>query len=170
MGAWVWIVVAVAAIAAVTIPWLRRRRQREPGLPKPIPPVTIVAVQPDVEAEVRRARRSVHIRPLGDLARIRYRTQWTKVQRRFADVPEAAVVDADELITEVLHECGYPVEDFDRRDELVPIEHSDVVHNYRTAHRICLKARKGETGSTEELDTAAQSYAALFETLVVARR
>ena len=170
MGAWVWIVVAVAALAAVAIPWLRRRQQRDPGLPKPIPPVKIVAVEPDVKAEVRRARRSLHIRPLGDLARIRYRTQWTKVQRRFADVPEAAVVDADELITEVLHECGYPVEDFDGRDELVSLDHSDVVHNYRTAHRICLKTRKGETGTTEELDTAAQSYAALFETLVVAGR
>ena len=170
MGAWVWLVVAVAAAAAVAIPWLRRRQQRDPGLPRPIPPVQVVAVEPDVRAEVRRARRSLHIRPLGDLARIRYRTQWTKVQRRFADVPEAAVVDADELITEVLHECGYPVEDFDGRDELVSLEHSDVVHNYRTAHRICLKTRKGETGTTQELDTAAQSYAALFETLVVAGR
>ena len=168
MGAWVWIVVAVAVLAAVTVPWWRHRRQRDPGLPKPIPPVTVVPVAPEPVAPPRRP--PLHIRPLGDLARQHYRTQWTRVQRRFADVPEVAVVDADELITEVLYECGYPVHDLDGHDELAAIEHSDVVHNYRTAHRICLKARKGETETTEELDTAAQSYAALFETLVVAGR
>jgi hypothetical protein len=169
MGAWVWIVIGVAVLAAVAIPAVRRwGQQRDPGVPKPIPPVDIVQVpsEEDDPTENGRAPDELHIRPLGTLARVRYTTQWSHLEQRFADVPEAAVADADELITEVLQECGFPVDDFDAKADLVSIEHPDVVHNYRTAHWICIKTLDGQGGSAEELETAARSYRALFDELV----
>jgi hypothetical protein len=164
MGAWPWIVIAAAVLAAAAIPTLLARRHRHPGVPIAIPPVQVITAPRRADADSRSA--DLHIRALGALARVRYRVQWSKLQRRLAEVPEAAVVDADELITEVLHECGYPVEDFDAHAHLVSLEHPDVVHNYRTAHWICVKAIDGEGGSPEELRTAARSYGALFEELV----
>jgi hypothetical protein len=167
MGVWVWIVIAVAVLAAVAIPAVRRWRQRQvPGVPKPIPPVEVVEVPSDDPPDGDGTSDDLHIRPLGTLARVRYTTQWSVLQPRFDDVPEAAVADADELITEVLHECGYPVDDFDAKADRVSIEHPSVVHNYRTAHWICVKTLDGQGGSAEELQTAARSYRALFEELV----
>lgn len=165
MGVWAWIVIAAAVLCAAAIPALMARRHRHrPGVPIAIPPVQVITAPRPAEADRRSAK--PHIRALGALARVRYRAQWSNVERRLAEVPEVAVVDADELITEVMHECGYPVEDFDAHADVVSLEHPDVVHNYRTAHWICVKTIDGKGGSAEELQTAARSYGALFETLV----
>jgi hypothetical protein len=163
MDLWVWIAIVAAGIVAVTVPAIRTRlRNRGPGLPGPID--AAIADTPVPEADDAAVPEDVHIRALGPIARARYRVQWSDVQRRFRHVPRAAVVDADELITEVMHECGYPVEEFDTRTD-VSLEHPDVVHNYRTAHRICIKTVDGN-GTREELQTAVRSYHALFEELV----
>jgi hypothetical protein len=37
------------------------------------------------------------------------------VQTAFVDTPSGAVDDADRLVTQVLRERGYPIDDFDQR-------------------------------------------------------
>ena len=76
-----------------------------------------------------------------------------------------AVADADDLLTQVMRERGYPVEDFESKSRLVSVDHPDVVENYRKGHGIYLKTVQG-SASTEDLRQAVVSYRALFEELV----
>ena len=65
------------------------------------------------------------------------------MQAGFVDRPQVAVADADRLITDLIRERGYPVDDFDTRSELVSVDHPDVVENYRTAHGIAVRTDRG---------------------------
>jgi hypothetical protein len=103
--------------------------------------------------------------PLTEAARQRYAAQWAELQGRFVDRPVVAVVDADELVAQVMRDRGYPVDDFDSQSELISVDHPDVVQNYRTGHTIFRKTTTGEA-STEELRQAVVSYRALFEELL----
>jgi len=105
------------------------------------------------------------LRPLSDASRQRYSQQWQDMQSGFVDRPQVAVADADRLITDLMRERGYPVDDFDTRSELVSVDHPDVVQNYRTAHGIAQRTVEGRT-STEDLRQAVISYRALFEEML----
>ena len=53
------------------------------------------------------------------------------------------------LVTQVMRDRGYPVDDdFQQRAADVSVEHPVVVDNYRAAHAISGRARRGQT-STE---------------------
>jgi hypothetical protein len=111
-------------------------------------------------------RDKLDIRPLTEAARQRYAVQWAELQSRFVDRPVVAVVDADELVTQVMRDRGYPVDDFESQADLVSVDHPDVVvQNYRTGHAIHAKTTTGEA-STEDLRQAVVSYRALFEELL----
>jgi hypothetical protein len=119
------------------------------------------------ELREREARHDeLDLRPISDAARQRYTQQWQEMQSDFVDRPQVAVADADRLITDLMRERGYPVDDFDIRSELVSVDHPDVVENYRTAHRIAVRTVEGRT-STEDLRQAVISYRALFEEMLV---
>jgi hypothetical protein len=60
---------------------------------------------------------------------------------------------------------GYPVGDFEQRAADVSVDHPHVVQNYRTAHDIAVRERRGEA-STEDLRKAMVHYRALFEDLL----
>jgi hypothetical protein len=60
---------------------------------------------------------------------------------------------------------GYPVGDFEQRAADVSVDHAHVVQNYRTAHDIAVRERRGEA-STEDLRKAMVHYRALFEDLL----
>ena len=107
----------------------------------------------------------LELKPLSDAARERYEEQWSSLQSGFVDRPQIAVADADSLLTEVMRERGYPVDDFDAKSRLVSVDHPDVVENYRKGHNIYVKTVEG-TASTEDLRLAVISYRALFEDLV----
>ena len=81
------------------------------------------------------------------------------------DRPQVAVADADSLVTDVMRERGYPIDDFDAKSRLVSVDHPDVVENYRRGHSIYIKTVEGKA-STEDLRQAVISYRALFEDLV----
>ena len=49
-------------------------------------------------------------------------------------MPQVALVEADALITLVMRDRGYPVDDFESQSKLVSVDHPDVVQNYRTGH------------------------------------
>jgi hypothetical protein len=116
------------------------------------------------EREERHDELDLH--PLSDASRQRYTQQWQEMQSGFVDRPQVAVADADRLITDLMRERGYPVDDFDTRSELVSVDHPDVVENYRTAHGIAQRTVEGRT-STEDLRQAVISYRALFEEMLV---
>jgi hypothetical protein len=107
----------------------------------------------------------VDLQPLSDEARQRYEEKWNLLQFRFVDRPQVALADADALLTEVMRDRGYPVDDFDSKSRLVSVDHPNVVANYRTGHDIFIKTVEGRA-TTEDLRQAVISYRALFDDLV----
>jgi hypothetical protein len=96
---------------------------------------------------------ALDIRKLGATTRERFITQWQTVQSRFLDHPEAAVTEADDLITALLESLGYPKDTFDQRAADVSVTHPRMMENYRAAHAIAVLPYRAEE-STEKLRTA----------------
>ena len=115
--------------------------------------------------ERQRHREELDIRPLPEAARSRYADRWSVVQERFVDAPEAAVEEADRLVTEVMRERGYPVDDFEQRAADISVDHPDVVEHYRSGQQVAVRSRTGGA-DTEELREAFVHYRALFEALL----
>ena len=72
---------------------------------------------------------------------------------------------ADELLSEVMAACGYPVGNFDQRAADLSVDHPVVVQNYRAARDIAVRHARGEA-NTEDLRQAMIHYRALFDDLV----
>jgi hypothetical protein len=117
-------------------------------------------------AAVADKRDSLEVRDLEPRQRAQFVEQWELVQARFVDEPAAAVDGAELLITTVMHERGYPVEDFDERADLVAVDHPDVVEHYRAAHASHQAHRSSGELDTEDLRQAFVHYRALFDSLV----
>ena len=88
-------------------------------------------------------------------ARQRYARQWETVQSQFVDSPPTAITAADGLVSAVMADRGYPIDDFDQRAADVSVDHPAVVENYRQAHEISMRSARGEA-TTEELRQAMQ--------------
>jgi hypothetical protein len=87
------------------------------------------------------------------------------VQARFVDRPSDAVREADVLVTKVMQERGYPVENFEQRSSDISVDHPHVVDNYRAAHGISMADQQGKA-STEDLRQAMVHYRSLFDELL----
>jgi hypothetical protein len=170
----VWVLVAVLVIAlivaGVVITRQRRSQQLQQGFgPEYERTVEETGDRRAAESELRereKRREEFDIRELDEGARERYSERWQGVQREFVDEPSGAVGDAHRLVTEVMRERGYPVDDdFDRRAADLSVDHPVVVDNYRSAHDISRRAERGET-STEDLRQAIVHYRALFDELL----
>jgi hypothetical protein len=175
MDAWIWIVIAVVVVlivvAVVAAAASRRRRHHLQERFGSEYDRTVDGADRRRQAEQdlrdREARHDqLELRPLSDASRQRYSQQWQEMQSGFVDRPQVAVADADRLITDLMRERGYPVDDFETRSDLVSVDHPDVVENYRTAHGIALRTIDGRT-TTEDLRQAVVSYRALFEEMLV---
>ncbi len=105
------------------------------------------------------------VQPLTSEDQARFEDSWARVQARFVDSPAGAVVEADQLLQEVMSTRGYPLSDFEQRAADISVDHPVVVENYRTAHEIALRQMKGEAG-TEDLRLAMIHYRTLFGELV----
>jgi hypothetical protein len=174
MPSWVWVVIALAAVAVLAIVvWQALARRRTGQLQAQFGPeydrtVGTAESKREAEAELQareERRRELEIRPLPSAARYRYLEAWQGVQSQFVDDPSAAVARADELIQSVMSERGYPVEDFEQRAADVSVDHPQVVENYREGHRLAQSSANG-SGSTEDLRQAMRRYRALFDELV----
>lgn len=106
-----------------------------------------------------------HVRPLAPGDRARFLESWHRVQSRFVDGPAGAVMEADQLLADVMSTRGYPVSDFEQRAADISVDHPLVMENYRTAHEIALRQTKGQA-NTEDLRQAMIHYRTLFEELV----
>ena len=147
MDTWIWIVIAAAVVvvvALVVMAMLRKRRRTHlQGRFGSEYDRTVDDSRnrrtAERELREREAKRDeLQLRPLSEVSRQRYSQQWTDMQSSFVDRPQVAVADADRLITDLMRERGYPVDDFDTRSELVSVDHPEVVQNYRRArHKSC---------------------------------
>jgi hypothetical protein len=176
MDTWVWIVLAVVAVAIVAFAVYaagasRRRTRLQEGFgPEYDRVVAEAPSRREAEAELleRQERHDeLELRPLSSESRGRYVRDWEAAQARFVDDPDGAIGDADALIQGVMRERGYPVEDFDQRAADLSVEHGDVIENYRAAHAISRRSVHGEA-STEDQRQAFVHYRALFAELVEA--
>lgn len=170
----VWVLVAVVVVLLVVVGVLAGPQLRSRRLKKGFGPEydRVVAERGDQGAgerellERRQRHEQLEIRPLEPSAREKYLQEWGTTQRRFVDEPAVAVEEASVLVTQVMRDRGYPVDDdFQQRAADVSVEHPGVVDNYRAAHAISGRASRGQA-STEELRQALVHFRALFDDLL----
>lgn len=119
------------------------------------------------EHELRRREKRVaamQIRPLRDDEKELFAMRWRKVQSFFVDNPGAAIAQADDLLAQLMQSRGYPERNFDQRMADLSVHHGEMVTDYRAAHMVAQRHRKGDAG-TEDLRQAMIHYRALFEDL-----
>ena len=175
MDAWIWIVIPIAVVAVVVIAWMVARNRRSRELREQFGPeydraLTEEGDRRHAEGELLdRVKRheELDIRPLPPASAQRYLGEWRDVQGRFVDAPEEALGQADALVSAVMRERGYPMDDFEQRSADISVEHPEVVEDYRAAHGISMANDQGHA-STEDLRQAMVHYRALFERLVEA--
>jgi hypothetical protein len=112
-----------------------------------------------------RKRQKLDVVALSPESQAKYAEYWRTVQAAFVDDPAGAVGDADHLVTAVMRERGYPIDDFDQRAADISVDHPNVVEHYRAAHVIHLAQEKADVG-TEAQREAFVHYRALFEKLL----
>lgn len=177
MPVWQWISIAVAAVilvaALIVAASVASRRKKSERLKRHYGPEyeRLVsetggerAAQEELAARERR-RDKLDIVPLTPAARSDFTARWQQVQTGFVDNPATAVRVADRLVTEVMRQRGYPIDDFDQRAADISVDHPQIVDNYRAAHAIHLSQQRGDI-STEQQREAFVHYRALFERLL----
>ena len=177
MPAWSWIVIAAAVVIvvamAVIVARSVNRRKRSERLKNHFGPEYERAVgeagdQRAGEKELvarERKRQKLDIVALAPEAHAKYAERWRTVQTAFVDNPSRAVGDADRLVTQVMRDRGYPVDDFDQRAADISVDHPNVVEHYRAAHILHMAQEQGDIG-TEAQREAFVHYRALFEKLL----
>ena len=176
MPDWVWIAVAAAVVlagivivaAAAASNRKKTHRLKEHFGPEYDRTVFEAGDHRAAEKELaarERKRSKLDIRPLAPEAHADFSRHWHTVQAGFVDDPSSALGDADRLVTAIMRERGYPVDDFEQQAADISVDHPTVVENYRAAHGIHLSERKGDVG-TEAQRQAFVHYRALFEQLL----
>jgi hypothetical protein len=170
MPAWVWVIIAIAVVvvaALVVMSAMRRRRLRSqfgPEYDRAVNESGRRGAASDLRRREKR-RRELDIVPLSPAARERYAQQWQAVQARFVDKPGDAVREADVLVTSVMRDRGYPMENFEQQSSDISVDHPNVVQNYRAAHGISMASQQ-EKATTEDLRQAMIHYRSLFDDLL----
>ncbi|WP_446216620.1 hypothetical protein [Micromonospora sp. IBHARD004] len=162
------VVLVLAALAAVAVVASRRRSLRQRFGPEYDRVVAERDSRSAAERELRdRERRhaELELTPLDPESRTRYTTAWEDLQVRFIDSPAETVGDADELVSRLIAERGYPTGDFSDQIAHLSVEHARTLTHYRDAHEIRLRNERGEA-TTEELRQAVVHYRALFADLL----
>jgi hypothetical protein len=172
-----WIILAAAvALGLVAIgAWFYRRKQshnlQERFGPEYGRTVSELGGRTKGESELKAREKRVErldILPLAPPEAARFTEAWRALQSRFIDNPKGVVVEAEQLVRELMEKRGYPMGDFERRAGDISVDHPDVVANYRSAQAIALRDQRG-SADTEELRKAVVHYRALFDELLEVR-
>lgn len=175
MPIWEWIVIAAVAVVVIVAAFVvvsmvrfrtRTKRLKEHYGTEYEHVVSETGSDKDAVRELtarERKRDKLDIVPLSPSALSEFTHRWQEVQAGFVDNPGTAVAVADRLVTEVMRERGYPVDDFDRQAAAVSVDHPDFVDDYRAAHTIHVSEQQADTEQQRE---AFVHYRALFEKLV----
>lgn len=163
------VVLVVVAALALLLALLARRKRQSSALQERFGPeyertVADADSRRDAERELRdreRAREELELRPLEPGRRTAYADQWRLAQEDFVDRPAEAVAEAQQLVSRVMRERGYPVGDADQEERVLSVDHADVMQEYRSAREISeLSDRQAAT--TEQLRQAMVHYRSLF--------
>lgn len=174
MDAAIWVVIAIVALVVIgVLVWFAMNKQRSGQLREVFGPEYDRTVEESedrkaAESELLERRKRVEefdIRPLDPAERTRFASRWIAVQSRFVDDPKSALGEADELVTEVMSERGYPMDDFDQRAADVSVDHPRVVEDYRAAHGISERVGSNDA-TTEDMRQALVHYRSLFSELL----
>jgi hypothetical protein len=171
-----WIFVGIVVVVAAWIAlaaWFSYRKKQSKKLQVRFGPeygrmVDDLGSRTKAESELKaRERRveSLDIAPLALAEARRFTESWNALQGRFVDDPRGVVVQADQLVRELMLKRGYPMGDFEHRAADISVDHPTVVQYYRAAQAIALRGERGEA-STEELREAVVHYRALFDELL----
>ena len=171
------VVIAAAALVVVAVAILVYQKRRGAGLRQRFGKEYDRAVRErgserEAQAALERREKRVsrfNIRTLSAVERDRYAEKWRAVQSRFVDDPQGAVIEADDTVMSLMVAEGYPVSDFEQRAADLSVDHPHVVENYRAAHEIAVRHRKGRA-NTEDLRQAMIYYRSLFEDLLDRRK
>ncbi|WP_328890950.1 hypothetical protein [Streptomyces sp. NBC_00316] len=164
------IIVAVVVIVLVIGVWmaLRRRHLRDRFGPEYERTVEAEGSRTVAERDLR-AREERHddldLKPLASTARRQYTQDWNSVQEHFVDRPQEAVGEADQLVTRLMKERGYPTEGYEQQLKDLSVEHGRTLEHYRSAHAVNARSG-GQQTTTEELRGAMVHYRALFDDLL----
>lgn len=162
------VVVVVAALVAFAVVANRRRALRQRFGPEYDRAVQEQDSRGAAERELRERERrhaELELTPLSPESRARYAAAWEELQVRFVDSPAETVGDADELVSRLIAERGYPTGDFSDQIAHLSVEHARTLTHYRDAHEIRQRNERGEAG-TEDLRQALVHYRALFADLL----
>jgi hypothetical protein len=173
MPVWVWALIVVAVIVIAVAVWLAYERKRSRDLQRQFGPEYDRTVRQadgrrQAEADLRtREERVEHLdlQPLSSSARRDFTDRWQRVQAHFVDDPRDAFWQADGLVSELMRERGYPMDDFDQRAADVSVDHPTVVEHYREAHAIAV-ADPDDGSDTEDLRRGMVHYRSLFGELL----
>lgn len=109
--------------------------------------------------------KSYDIRALNATEVERFRSEWNRIELRFLERPTTAVVEADELVAEIMRTRGYPMGDFEKHAATLSVTHPRVIEHYRAGHNAIDANRDGKS-STEELRQAMLHYRELIDELL----
>ncbi|MGW1625632.1 hypothetical protein [Streptomyces sp. NPDC002172] len=162
-------IVVVLALAAVAVALMARRRHlRDRFGPEYERTVEESDGRRAAERELREREKrhdALDIKPLPPVSRDRYTREWSSVQEEFVDRPQDAVHDADQLVTSLMHDRGYPTEGFDQQMKDLSVEHGRTLEHYRAAHEVESLSTHSQA-TTEQLRGAMVHYRALFDELL----
>ncbi|MFE9691365.1 hypothetical protein [Micromonospora sp. NPDC005806] len=162
------VVLVLAALAAIAVVASRRRDLKQRFGPEYDRVVAEQDSRGAAERELRERERrhaELELTPLSPESRAKYTAAWEELQVRFVDSPAEAVGEADELVSRLIAERGYPTGEFSEQIAHLSVEHARTLTHYRDAHEIRLRNERGEA-STEELRQALVHYRALFADLL----
>lgn len=170
----IWIWIAVGVVAAIIIFALLARASRKSRTEKLREKygneydhaVTTAGNRKRAEADLIEREQEVErfqIRPLTAAEGAKYRGDWQRVEQHFIERPTAAVVEADELVADVMRVQGYPMGDFEKHAAHLSVKNPRVVEHYRRGHQV-MEGAPG-SASTEDLRQSMLHYRALFQEL-----
>jgi len=164
------IIVVLVVIAAIVFGAQANRRKKLQNTfgPEYDRVVADTGSRSDGEKELRERERrhaELELKPLSAESKATYSTAWEEAQIEFVDNPEQALSTADELVTRLIAERGYPTGDYDDQLANLSVDHARTLGHYRDAHAISQRSAQGEA-STEDLRQALMHYRALFADLI----
>jgi hypothetical protein len=164
------IIVVLVVIAAIVygVQAGRRKKLQNTFGPEYERAVADTGNRTEAEKELREREKrhaELELKPLSPESQAKYSADWEEVQLKFVDDPAEAVGTADDLVTRLITERGYPTHDYEDRLADLSVEHARTLQHYRDAHEISERNRSGEA-STEDLRQALVHYRALFADLL----
>ncbi|MFD6244535.1 hypothetical protein [Streptomyces roseolus] len=122
------------------------------------------AAEQELDARERRFA-DLELKPVPGEVREEYARRWMRVQEEFVDRPEAAVHQADELVTALMRDRGYPDEGYEQRLRDLSVRHGRTLDQYRAALEVHALSTH-DAATTEQLRGAMMDYRTLFDDLL----